>query len=388
MLLRRPRSLRAATALAASARLLSSSPSVLQNDSNPTNPSWPLLRRRSRPESSLSPEDDSQIPLGEPLLPLEMPESQKDQDMSSPSASASASPTATASPVTSETENGDQPRDPRVMLTIKGLSTNLNASDFYRLAPSDLSSWQSVIRKIQQQRDTTTLEPLGQYNISFSTGPAAISYRDRLIRLHKLSLHRLDNVHGLWESLVPLHLRSAAGDDPATELETFTVTSGLPRGADPEVSRRRVVLTHRWAAVLEQLTHEQGGKRPPVVLVRVDPPAVTEAQLGTWIREDGDSRGFAWDVFSPRKLRSGRPASREPDDNYDDNYDVNDNDMTDSYWDDMNTRDPSRGLFVVVCGSDVEARRFQRRWNQKTVPARQGNVTASKNVVHASIINW
>jgi hypothetical protein len=33
------------------------------------------------------------------------------------------------------------------MLILHGLSPNLNASDFYRLAPSDLSSWQSVIKK-------------------------------------------------------------------------------------------------------------------------------------------------------------------------------------------------------------------------------------------------
>jgi hypothetical protein len=37
--------------------------------------------------------------------------------------------------------------DSRVMLILHGLSPSLNASDFYRLAPSDLASWQSVIKK-------------------------------------------------------------------------------------------------------------------------------------------------------------------------------------------------------------------------------------------------
>jgi hypothetical protein len=34
-----------------------------------------------------------------------------------------------------------------VMLVIDGLSSNLNAADFYRIAPNDLSNWQSVIKK-------------------------------------------------------------------------------------------------------------------------------------------------------------------------------------------------------------------------------------------------
>lgn len=34
-----------------------------------------------------------------------------------------------------------------VMLVIDGLSSNLNAADFYRIAPKDLSNWQSVIKK-------------------------------------------------------------------------------------------------------------------------------------------------------------------------------------------------------------------------------------------------
>lgn len=33
------------------------------------------------------------------------------------------------------------------MLVIDGLSSNLNAADFYRIAPNELSNWQSVIKK-------------------------------------------------------------------------------------------------------------------------------------------------------------------------------------------------------------------------------------------------
>ncbi|KAG5982885.1 hypothetical protein E4U54_006330 [Claviceps lovelessii] len=396
-----PPSLRAAIALAAPARFFSSSPCALHSDPNrnrnpnPTSPSWPLLKKRGRPERNISREG---LPEGLPegtASPPGFHKSPRDQD----AAAAETTTTTTTTPPGTPDAGGsgsESPRDPRVMLTIRGLSPSLNASDFYRLAPSDLSSWQSAIRKIQQQRDATSLEPLGQYNLSFSTGPAAISYRDRLLRLHKLAQHRLDNVHGLWESLLPLHLQSAAGDDPATELQGFTVTSGCPGTAPVEMHRRRVTVTHPWARVVEQTMEglvEGYGEKPPVVLVRVYPPTATAADLGRWIREDGVSRGCEWDVCPPRALRLLEKKKKKKNNtnnatttNNNNNNNVINNGSSSSK--DNNGSNMAQGRFIVVCANDVEARRFHRRWNQRVIPAGPENTTATRNVLHASIINW
>ncbi|KAG6021368.1 hypothetical protein E4U41_002502, partial [Claviceps citrina] len=203
------RAIRAATALAATTRCLSSSSSSSASHPNASHPdatpSWPLLKRRSRTGSDSlieylkSRQDPAPAPAPARAKAPEPAPAPRPAPAPAPTTPDAAPPNGAAAPT-------DQ-RDPRVMLSLRGLSPSLKPSDFYRLAPSDLSSWQSVITKIEQQRDPITLEPLGQYHISFATAPAAISYRDRLLRLHRLSHHRLTHAHGLWESLVPLHLR-------------------------------------------------------------------------------------------------------------------------------------------------------------------------------------
>ncbi|KAG6061182.1 hypothetical protein E4U17_002393 [Claviceps sp. LM77 group G4] len=370
----RPQPLRAAAARAAPTRLLSTSRTSLQADPNPS-PAWPLLQRRSRSEHSIS--------VAETASPSPKEVSHSEPE---PEPEAVATTTATGAP--------KKTHDARLMLILKGLSPSLNASDFYRLAPSDLLSWQTVITKIQQQRDPTTLEPNGQYNISFGNSIAAISYHDRLLRLHRLSHYRLENVHGLWESTVPTHLQSGAKDDPVSELEAFTVTSGSASKTSVEMTRRRVAVTHKWQKGLEEMTRGLGyGEKPPVVLVRVYPPNLTARELERGIREDGVARGCAWEVSPPQDLdqtlqraSASSSAPRKAEEMGGD--DGAKHQISHSARKAMQAQKYSQGRFVVACANDAEARRFQRRWNQSMLPAGKNTMMESRNVVHASIINW
>ncbi|OAA48357.1 hypothetical protein NOR_01607 [Metarhizium rileyi] len=347
---------RAATALT------SSSPTS-RSISSQADPQWPLLKRRERPS------DQDTIHSGGTSL-IECLKSRHELTTAEPASS----PAATSSKA-----------DPRLMLTIHGLSPNLNASDFYRLAPNDLSSWQSVIKKVQQQRNPTTLEPLGRYHISFSSAAAAISYRDRLLRLHNLAHHKLRSRSGLWESSTPVHLMSPVGDDMATELETFTVTSGTQQ--NPAIYRRRVSSANRWAQNLCSIVEKFGyGEKPPVVLVHAYPPTLTTVDLTRHIAEDGVSRGCAWKVCPPRELRGGEVERAT-----DSGYNKNTTDMVDEQSHmqrDIDIREKLHSRFVVVCENEVEARRFHRHWNQRTLTAALGGTMAMQNMLHASIINW
>ncbi|KAG6034841.1 hypothetical protein E4U19_005429 [Claviceps sp. Clav32 group G5] len=369
----RPQPLRAAVARAAPTRLLSTSRTSLQADPNPST-AWPLLQRRSRSEHSIS-------------VAETVSSSPKEVSHSEPEPEAVATTTATGAT--------EKTHDPCLMLVLKGLSPSLNASDFYRLAPSDLLSWQTVITKIQQQRDPTTLEPNGQYNISFGNSIAAISYHDRLLRLHRLSHYRLENVHGLWESTVPTHLQSGAKDDPVSELEAFTVTSGSPSKTSVKMTRRRVGVTHKWQKGLEEITRGLGyGEKPPVVLVRVYPPNLTARELEWGIREDGVARGCAWEVSPPQDLdQTLRRASASASSNAPRKAEMGGDDgakhqIPYSARKAMQAQKYAQGRFVVACANDAEARRFQRRWNQSMLPAGKNTMMESRNVVHASIINW
>lgn len=127
------------------------------------------------------------------------------------------------------------------------------------------------------------------------------------------------------------------------------------------------------------------GDKPPVVLVHIYPPTLTADDLGRFIREDGFSRGCKWKVCPPQDLQAqagekitgrGRDEDR-------------------AAWDvpppsqkDIDTQEKLKSRFVVVCANEAEARRFHRHWNQRTLTAGPGEAEATRNIVHASIINW
>ncbi|KAG6182070.1 hypothetical protein E4U27_002001, partial [Claviceps purpurea] len=190
---------------------------------------------------------------------------------------------------------------------------------------------------------------------------------------------------------------SAAKDDPVSELEAFTVTSGSASKTSVEMTRRRVAVTHKWQKGLEEMTRRLGyGEKPPVVLVRVCPPNLTAWELERGIREDGVVRGCAWEVSPPQDLdeslqsasasASGRSnALRKAEMGGDDGAK---DQIPYSARKAMQAQKYSQGRFVVACANDAEARRFQRRWNQSMLPAGKNMMMESRNVVHASIINW
>ncbi|OAR00882.1 hypothetical protein LLEC1_07345, partial [Akanthomyces lecanii] len=119
------------------------------------------------------------------------------------------------------------------MIRIDGLSTNVHASDFYRIAETDLSKWNQSIKKVQQVRDRMTLEPTGTYHITFSTAMAATVYAARFQRLHALAQVKARSRTGLWRSevppalLPPEHDGAATQDSLETELAQLSIAPGV-----------------------------------------------------------------------------------------------------------------------------------------------------------------
>ncbi|KAL7947886.1 hypothetical protein V8C42DRAFT_268446 [Trichoderma barbatum] len=305
-----------------------------------------------------------------------------------------------------------------VMLIIDGLSPNLSATDFYRITPNDLSNWQSVIKKVQQQRKEDTLEPLGRYLVTFSTGQAASSYRDRLVRLHKLNSFKLRSASGLWESSVPSSLKvslaspSAAlaaaaetssavtSDTPGAEslvdlVNTFTIAPGSQ--AILPIRRNKAGALRPWTSRLAELVENLGyGEQPSTLMVDIYPPTLTAQELHQFIRQDGQTRGLRWLVSMPQHLKPSRPergsakmAAKEI--NWEDDTDEQD---TGSYkqrtpLSSHTTRDTLeklKGRFVIACTDEAEARRFQQSWNHRALTTTRPQ--PARYLVHASIINW
>ncbi|KAL7928489.1 hypothetical protein V8C35DRAFT_318080 [Trichoderma chlorosporum] len=313
-----------------------------------------------------------------------------------------------------------------VMLIIDGLSPNLRAADFYRITPNDLSHWHSVIKKVQQQRKIDTLEPLGRYWVTFSTAEAATSYRDRLIRLHKLNSFKLKSASGLWESSVPSSLKVSLASPPAAgpaaqaqaEAETSdAVAPGMP-GAETLVDlvntftiapgsqavlpmqRKKVNLRQPWMARLAGLVERLGyGERPPTLMVEIYPPTLTAQELNQFIRLDGQNRGLRWQVSMPQPLKMNRSeqgtakrnvkegAGWDDETNEQEEEEEWDKPLSSLSWfNDRETLEKLRGRFVFACADETEARRFQQSWNHKTLTTTRPE--PARYVVYASIINW
>ncbi|RFU72265.1 hypothetical protein TARUN_9994 [Trichoderma arundinaceum] len=297
----------------------------------------------------------------------------------------------------------------RVMLVLDGLSVNLNATDFYRITPTDLSDWQSVITKVQQQRNPDTFEPLGRYLVTFSNGVAAASYRDRLVRLHKLNSFKLRSASGLWESSVPSSLKvslaspsgsgsgsaaaaavtetsdAAISNVPSTEsvidlVNTFTLAPGSQ--AVLPVQRKKVALTRPWAKRLAGLVESLGyGERPSVLMVDIYPPTLTAEELHRFIRRDDQNRGLRWHVSVPQHLKTHSPEqgsakakAKVADDNGEtkererDEAAPNKQQHNPSFTlNDHETWEKLKGRFVLACADEAEARRFQQSWNHRAL---------------------
>ncbi|KAM0669243.1 hypothetical protein ACQRIT_004217 [Beauveria bassiana] len=217
---------------------------------------WPLLKRRGRSYEYMDP---AGIPLNDSTNVVAEP-ADDSMDLVAATHEALAK------------KNGLAVSKAYTMLRIDGLSTNVHASDFYRIADNDLSKWNQSIKQVQQVRDRTTLDPTGTYTLTFSSALAATAYALRFQRLCDLAQVRARSRTGLWRSELPPGLvpDDATQDDLEAELAGLTVTPGV----------QPVTLTHRRVAAapvgekIRSLVADDGlGERPPVVLLDVAPAA-------------------------------------------------------------------------------------------------------------------
>ncbi|KAL7808067.1 hypothetical protein V8C44DRAFT_336333 [Trichoderma aethiopicum] len=311
------------------------------------------------------------------------------------------------------------------MLVIDGLSPNLSATDFYRIAPNDFSNWRSAIKKVQQQRKQDTLEPLGRYWVTFSTGEAAVSYRDRLIRLHRLNGFKLRSTSGLWESSVPSSLKVSLASPPAALAAAAAagVVDGISDGAQPDqpgtesvaelansftlapgsqaeipIHRQRVTVRRPWAKRLAGLVESLGfGERPPVLMVDVYPPTLTAERLHQFISRDGYNRALRWKVSVPQHLQKSyaeqgstemhaKGARKKGEMDEQDEVASGRRKGASLKSKDREAWETVRGRFVLACADEEEARRFQQSWNQRALTTLRPEPV--RYIVRTSIIHW
>lgn len=291
------------------------------------------------------------------------------------------------------------------------------------------------------QRTLDSFEPLGRYLLTFSTAQAAASYRDRLVRLHKLNGFKLRSASGLWESSVPAALKVsltsplaanttattgiakeavvetvaetisdavASSDSPPSSTESvvdlansFTIAPGSQETLS--VQRRKVTLARPWAKRLAGMVENLGfGELPHVLMLEVYPPTLSAGELNQFIRRDGESRGLRWPVSAPQHLKMNSSLEQAPTrtrgsrtKDIDQSEDKDEDDKPASTqrqqgpsfkFNDRDTEEKLKGRFVLACADEAEARRFQQSWNNRALTTLRPQPV--RYVVYASIMNW
>ena len=240
-----------------------------------------------------------------------------------------------------------------------------------------------------------TLEPTGEYFISFSSVEAATAYRDKLLLQHSVSQHAVSPRSGLWESTLPSSLRT--GGDVAQELQNMTIAPGShPPLEVTAFNNRQLSWTNRLSARLERLGY---GSRPPAVLLSVYPPTMFAAKLYDFMWQDNRARKSVWEVSRPQRL--AKDAHRQDvgelfdastqimptmDGEEEDGEEGNDKDH-EQRRDSQRKLDTLQGQFVVAFPDYAEAQRFQRHWNQRTLNTESVD-SPKRHVVQASVIKW
>ncbi|KAH7328387.1 hypothetical protein B0I35DRAFT_403766 [Stachybotrys elegans] len=353
------------------ARLLSHSPSRCASQL-PATKDWPSFQKLRPIPPKASPgafpataTDDASVDRTEAALDdsLIAPE-----PYASPDASPDASPHAL--PVTAVQRAQRSPKDSStVTLRIKGLSPNLNPSDFARLAPYNLSAWHQAIKRVQQQRHPTTFEPNGTYMITINTAEGAAAYRENLLRLHRLARLKSRSRDGLWKTSVPPHLRSP-DQDPEVELQDFPLAPGTLTTID--ITPTRAVKT-QWTEWLARACRIQGqgfdlDAEPPLLLLHISPP-LKRSDVKRIINFDGRQRTCDWNTSRPMYLNLDEAPEAQ----------ANQAQATQS----SKRLLPLSERFALICHDDIEAERFHRHWNQRTVRYR-----GSHFVFRTSIVKW
>lgn len=338
-----------------------------------------------------------------------------------------------------------------LMLTIHGLSKNVNASDFYRLSENDLSSWNASIRRgkppihphtrsvgstkhsqannsVTKSRDATTLEPTGSYHLTFPSSTAAVAYAERFRRLHRMARCRADSRTGLWQSELAPELHGAADPSPEAledEVALLTAAAGT-HGAALQHGR---VSSPAWARRVAELVAGDGhGEQPPVVLLEVNPIADQWA-VRKAVRAQGRRVGASWATARPHPLGEAvrqavmsppqraseditEQPSKELDDKENDDESAIEKDGEEEQEKkqadankqkaDMAADRERRGAarvarhmegtvlrrYVISFRDDSEARRFHRSWNGRWLHGEGGGPKEARHSVRTQVIEW
>ncbi|KAF4457154.1 hypothetical protein F53441_842 [Fusarium austroafricanum] len=267
-------------------------------------------------------------------------------------------------------------KDGHSMLVIKGLPTTLRAADFNRLIAGKLTSWGNTITQVTQERDPWTMEPLGNYFITFASSIALRLYRDKLMRDLRLAQSKMEDKTGLWASKLDSVLVDGK-TSPEAELERFTLLPGSYSHFPIAESKRARKMA--WTNVMERIIgHSSMEAGSSVVMIELPQANFSASELKAIINQDGVDSGHRWGVDVVFNLygttrferRIFQKTSRMP-----------------IHHENADARHKLNSRYIVVCKNPESAWRFIRSWNQRILEYDGGDGVIHRNRVKVSYID-
>ena len=209
-------------------------------------------------------------------------------------------------------------------------------------------------------RNFTTLEPTGRYFILFPNPAYARTYRNHVIRLHRIAKTYTPTS---IESPLPLQPGVVIeGEDAYTLLQDYSLCPPSHRIQlrllDPTYSTRvKQVLDRRGYHPLIGDTDKTGRS----VLFSVDGQRLPTSVIRQTVAADGRDRGLAWNVSIDRLDTSI----------FEDPTSIESNELAE-----LGARRHAPSRWVISFPNEDETRRFIRAWHRRPFPSARGDEPA------------
>jgi hypothetical protein len=255
-------------------------------------------------------------------------------------------------------------RSTKAILILSCASPTLTPRDFTRLAPpgEHIENWNSGLLRVIPGRNPVTLKRLPFYILLFSSRFAAEAYREKVSRLHLLSVNFTPRA---LISKVPAP-KAEIRDEVKFATQQFTLIS-------PQQKRVPIKELQRpWSNAVERLV-ARGGYHPMiteqaenVVLLTVDRGSMGILGLTKAIAHDGRDRNLPWKKDG-RIVQLGTTESSTPDlrtipfdqESFEGGEGNEEKALKEAY--------STERRFLVKFKDALEARRFARSWHLKSL---------------------
>ncbi|KAI9760624.1 MAG: hypothetical protein M1835_000140 [Candelina submexicana] len=259
-------------------------------------------------------------------------------------------------------------------------SKSLVEEDFRRISPKGkhVEGWKAEgdILKVIPRRDPTTLEPLGQYFLLFSSPSSAHAYYNHVRQQHQIS--RTHTPRSLSSPIAPPPGYLVDGQDVHALLQDYALK---PPSQSLNLKRLKSPLTPYIRDLVNQGGYAQliasESKSEYPILFTIDGSQPSTHAISEAIGHDGRKRGLPWALSTSKNAIKKLEDPTPPQTATEDAQEKTDSSHLDASIDEPE-KTPSHQTryrqprWIISFQNEAEAQRFVRMWHRRAFPMPRG----------------